>query len=242
MKAKVTVITGLILALLPLNVYAADIYGDADNNGVVDAQDASYTLNHVLNSEFEIDEILADADADGKITAADASMIMQKVLVSTFGLAKEKKDPAIGLVSEISELPYGVYTKSFNVGDITVSASKSSPVYVKDVCISDDWGEKTYEKAMVMTKGSGLACDMQSSLYEFSIGFLFINDSDYAAEIIAPCDENGESLESPGYYSEQDKDYEHIWYSWKMNTAHGCWENNGDKPVLIQSAKMLKIK
>ena len=243
MKAKIAFLLGLALLLVPFNAYAADIYGDVNNDGVVDAQDSAYVLNNVLNSSFEIDEVLADADGDGEITAADSTMILQKVLLSTYKLAKEKENPDVGLVSEISDLPYGVYTKSFKVGGLTVSASKSAPVYVKDVCIeTTSDGEKTYEKTMVMTKGSGFSHDMQKGLYSFNIGFLLINGSDYAADVIAPCDKNGTSLESAGYYSEQDENYEHIWESWNVDSMQAYWKNSSDKPVLIQSAKMIAVR
>ena len=227
------------------NTFAsADIYGDVDHNGTVNAQDAAYTLNHVLNSSFMIDKILADADANGEITAADSAMIMQKALVSTYKFTKETENPFVNSTElDVSKLPYGVYTKNFDVGNITVLASKDSPVYVKDICIyTESTGEKTYEKNIVMTKGSSLAYSTSGDLYSFSIGFLFITDSDYALETSAPCNENNESLEHTGSYSEKDEYYEHRWDSWQLFSATGYWKNSSDKPVLIRSAKLLKIR
>jgi hypothetical protein len=64
------------------------LYGDADNNGLLTANDASVVLQKVLNDDFELpiqtatDNYMNYIDVDGNkiLTANDAASILQKVL------------------------------------------------------------------------------------------------------------------------------------------------------------------
>ncbi len=67
------------------------VYGDADNNGAVEANDAALTLeksnniDHKLKIEDVVDYMQAlDVDSDGILSANDASYILQKSLNSDF--------------------------------------------------------------------------------------------------------------------------------------------------------------
>ena len=75
-----------------------NIYGDANNDGGLAADDAANVLQKVLNSSFklglenETDNWLAflDVDCDNSITSSDAASILQKVLDSSFMMECEK--------------------------------------------------------------------------------------------------------------------------------------------------------
>lgn len=67
------------------------VYGDADNNGVVEIADAADILNYVLKEEktkmmLELDDYMyyLDVDGDNEITSADAACILQKVLDESY--------------------------------------------------------------------------------------------------------------------------------------------------------------
>jgi hypothetical protein len=64
------------------------LYGDADNNGVLEANDAAFLLEYTLNgSLYNADEEwIKKCDVDGKtgLTANDASYILQKTLDKSF--------------------------------------------------------------------------------------------------------------------------------------------------------------
>ncbi len=83
-KTIFSFITALIL--LTTAVFAEPIYGDADNNGILTANDSAVVLNKVLNSDFQmnIDDKYADVDSAGNITANDAAMILMKVLNAAY--------------------------------------------------------------------------------------------------------------------------------------------------------------
>ncbi len=70
------------LVLLTTAVFAEPIYGDADNNGTLTANDSAMVLQKVIDPEFQlsIDDEYADVDGDGSLTANDAAMILMKVL------------------------------------------------------------------------------------------------------------------------------------------------------------------
>ena len=53
------------------------IYGDANGDGKVNAQDASRVLQYNAGWDVAIDMVAADANGDGKVNAQDASRILQ---------------------------------------------------------------------------------------------------------------------------------------------------------------------
>ncbi|MCD8089574.1 MAG: hypothetical protein LUD81_02950 [Clostridiales bacterium] len=68
------------------------LYGDADLNGVLTANDPAVVLNGVLDSSFVIkaEFELTDVDGDGELTAADAAQILSKVLNSAYSFTVEE--------------------------------------------------------------------------------------------------------------------------------------------------------
>lgn len=74
----------LTAASLPLTVYAASFYGDANQNGTVNTTDIRLVLSHVVGSR-ELDakgQHLADVNQDGKVSSEDARLIMRAVITS----------------------------------------------------------------------------------------------------------------------------------------------------------------
>ena len=78
----------------------AAVYGDADADNVLTANDASVVLQNVLVSTYQMPiettvenyMDIVDADADGSLSAADSAMILQKVLISTYTVPIENKE------------------------------------------------------------------------------------------------------------------------------------------------------
>lgn len=67
-----------VISLFYVNVFA--LTGDVNGDNLITSQDASITMQHILNNDFEINKTLADVDNNGVITSLDASAILQKVL------------------------------------------------------------------------------------------------------------------------------------------------------------------
>ncbi len=59
-------------------------WGDVNDNGVVEANDAALVLQYVLNNATEMVVARADVSGDGVIDSEDAAMILQKALDSTY--------------------------------------------------------------------------------------------------------------------------------------------------------------
>ncbi|MCC7430642.1 hypothetical protein IT568_07360 [bacterium] len=79
---------GVAIDNLKLRVDGIVIYGDADENGVLDENDVSYTLEAIAGKQTVSPEqkIVTDVDGDGKVRVNDASLILQRVkgLISKF--------------------------------------------------------------------------------------------------------------------------------------------------------------
>ncbi len=94
----------LLISAFLINMFvisaSAAVYGDADADNVLSANDASVTLQKVLISTYKMplenktDDYMdiLDVDRDGSLTAADAAYILQKVLISTFLMPYEKNE------------------------------------------------------------------------------------------------------------------------------------------------------
>lgn len=83
-----------VIATLMANAYKSEfLYGDADSNGVLAANDSAKILQYVLDKgsvDMTKDELVkADVNGDGAITADDAAQVLQKVLVNTYTFAVE---------------------------------------------------------------------------------------------------------------------------------------------------------
>lgn len=66
-------------------------YGDADNNGIVDAGDVAVVVQYILNgAPLGNDLEYADVNKDGKINSEDAAMILQNVLDKNYTLPRTK--------------------------------------------------------------------------------------------------------------------------------------------------------
>ena len=55
------------------------VYGDADGDGNVTANDAGLILQNVAGWDVTFDQAAADVDCDGNVTANDAGLILQSV-------------------------------------------------------------------------------------------------------------------------------------------------------------------
>lgn len=80
-----------VAAVMPVSLGAAD-YGDANNDGMLSAQDSAYILECVLNPTQELSaEMLkcCDVTGDGIISAQDAAAVLAKVLDSGYMFAVE---------------------------------------------------------------------------------------------------------------------------------------------------------
>lgn len=91
-KNKISFALAAILMLGCVTPVSASPFGDADEDGDIDAADAAMVLQKALKSTFEVpagfDYI--DVDIDNKITAADSAAILQKTLKSTYEMPVEK--------------------------------------------------------------------------------------------------------------------------------------------------------
>ncbi len=73
-------------------------YGDANNDGDLNAADSSMVLQKVLTSSFELpiesvtDDymLVVDVDKNNELNAADSALILQKVLISSFTMPCEE--------------------------------------------------------------------------------------------------------------------------------------------------------
>ncbi len=76
------------------------VYGDADGDGILAADDAAMVLQKVLVNTYKLpleDKTkdymnYVDVDRDGYITASDAAYILQKVLISSFAFPAVKEN------------------------------------------------------------------------------------------------------------------------------------------------------
>lgn len=66
------------------------LWGDANNDGAVTAEDAAVVLQYALNYTELANAEVADVTQDGKVNSQDATMILQKVLDSSYKMACEK--------------------------------------------------------------------------------------------------------------------------------------------------------
>lgn len=78
-----------LIATLVANAYVSEfVYGDANSDGSVEANDSAKILQYVLNSkavDMSDEELIkSDVTGDGAITAQDSSWVLQRVLKSTF--------------------------------------------------------------------------------------------------------------------------------------------------------------
>lgn len=134
--------TGLILNSVV--VLGQGLYGDADNNGVLDSADSAIILQNVLNGSYQLgcDLELVDVDGDNKLTAGDSALVLQKVMNKSYMLPVEEN----GCIIDASKLDYGEYVQDIVVGDITISASAIAPVYVQDIEVPMEWLSDTDSK------------------------------------------------------------------------------------------------
>ena len=127
---------------IPVILTVGDTYGDVDNNGEVQAYDASLTLqNSVGIIEFEDWQIIrADVDGNGEIQAYDASLILQYVvgIIDHFPVEGREvtspRDELEDVVITISDFDI----PAIEVGDnfeITVSTSE----------LFEDWDVTAYQ-------------------------------------------------------------------------------------------------
>ncbi len=66
-----------------------DVYGDADGNGTVDANDVALVVQHILKgTALNNDTKFVDVNNDGKIDTSDAAMILQNVLDKSYSLPR----------------------------------------------------------------------------------------------------------------------------------------------------------
>lgn len=84
-----------VIGTLIANAYKGEfLYGDADSNGVLAANDSAKILQYVLNKTAvtmtEEELIKSDVNNDGIISAADSADVLQKVLVNTYLFNVEK--------------------------------------------------------------------------------------------------------------------------------------------------------
>lgn len=101
------------------------MYGDADQSGILEANDAAMIMQYVLspavvnfNDEMKV---LVDVDADGVITANDAAMVMQKVLNGSYVLPVEN-----GKVPETTESTTETTTNESTTNESTTNFTESS--------------------------------------------------------------------------------------------------------------------
>lgn len=93
-KMVLTLVSSLLLMQFTSGVYAADgtLYGDADGNGILSANDAAVILNAVrFGTEASEDDVnnYYDVDFSGILTANDASTVLYKVLNNGYALPVE---------------------------------------------------------------------------------------------------------------------------------------------------------
>lgn len=140
-KIIILLATGLIFNSVAVSGQV--LYGDADNNGVLDSADSAIILQKVLNNSYQLgcDFEVADVDGDNALTAGDSALVLQKVMNKSYMLPVE-----VGCIIDASKLDYGEYVQDIVVGDITISASAVAPVYVQDVEVPMEWLTETDPK------------------------------------------------------------------------------------------------
>lgn len=58
----------------------SDLAGDTNNDGVLNALDASAVLRHVVGIENVKNALMSDFNGDGRVNALDASAILMRVV------------------------------------------------------------------------------------------------------------------------------------------------------------------
>ena len=67
------------------------VYGDADNNGVVNAADVAMIVEYVLSGAPYVNDVeYVDVSSDGIVDTKDATMILQHVLNQAYSIDKNK--------------------------------------------------------------------------------------------------------------------------------------------------------
>ncbi|MBQ9603929.1 MAG: right-handed parallel beta-helix repeat-containing protein [Firmicutes bacterium] len=145
MKRFFALALGAALAALTASVcFAAEpIKGDVTQNGLVEADDASYTLQYTLAGErFALDDVqkwAADVNGEEGINADDAANILQKALLSTFEFKnntpydngepkmKEYKKPDVEI--EVTDTSDGTVVTTFS--ELKNALAKGGKIYVK---------------------------------------------------------------------------------------------------------------
>ena len=130
------------------------IWGDADDNGVLTAKDASTVLVCALSgSDMGLDLRGCDVNGDGILTADDASMILQKVLDGSFAFPAEPTtegttealpiDPAANYVPSESKENVLALDVAYNGTNAMVTAMQRMN-YKEDAGSVGTFGDVTY--------------------------------------------------------------------------------------------------
>ena len=158
-KKLLRIMTMLILATsASMPVFADEIMGDVNEDGIITAADAALVLNYVLDNSTEINVEKAKVFADGKITAANSAAILAKVLDASFVYPDSEDDmptniPKIDVPDDMvnginlndyeivreynfEDIAPGVYTEDIVVGDMIIQARETSPVYIDEVDVT----------------------------------------------------------------------------------------------------------
>lgn len=134
-----------VVAMFSTNVVAETKIGDIDANGKITATDSAYLLKKVKYADFKLPNEVGlgtswfDMDGDGVLTANDAVCVLKKTVNKSEVLPAEKAPKKV--VFSADDFEYGEYTSDIVVGNITITATKEDPIYVKDIVIADEVGE-----------------------------------------------------------------------------------------------------
>ena len=119
MKKATAIIIGIscLFGVFALTCLAA-VFGDADADGSLSANDAAVVLQKVLRNDYKMpventenDYMhITDVDRDGSLSAADSAMILQKVLRNDYKMKAEKDFTVDTKISDVINYPsFGDY-------------------------------------------------------------------------------------------------------------------------------------
>ncbi len=79
-RHKILLSLAVMLMAVPLQLAAANMKGDVNNDSEVDIADVTLLINYLLYSDNAIDTFNADTDLDGKVDIADVTLLINHLL------------------------------------------------------------------------------------------------------------------------------------------------------------------
>ncbi len=160
----------LSLSIIPFSFLSAnaDVWGDADGDGVLTAADVALTLQNVLTNGSYI--AAADVDGNGKLDSKDAAIILQKLLDSNYVMPVEETEAATEEITEATtEAPTEEITEATTEASTEVSTEASTEATTEEIteATTEEVTETTTVPAdgVIYTDYELLPADLSTSPY-----------------------------------------------------------------------------